>query len=154
MRIISLLSILLLAACGNPGTTSKNTSSTPDSPTAVTSLSQNQIICFLHLDGKEKQDTSYIRLEINNNKVSGIYNYIPFEKDRSKGSLTGTLENDIIDAEWYFMQEGMQDSLHLKFKLYGEKLYQQKYEFSPVTGRRVVSDTARFDIEYHRITCK
>jgi hypothetical protein len=52
------------------------------------------------------------------------------------------------------MQEGMQDSLRLKFKLTADKLYQQKYVFSPTTGTRVVSDTAKFDIEYHKISCK
>ncbi|MDF3077751.1 MAG: hypothetical protein K0S09_1640 [Sphingobacteriaceae bacterium] len=100
------------------------------------------------------QDTSYLQLEISNNLVKGIFNHLPFEKDSRKGSISGVIRNDTISGTWKFMQEGMDQSLPVKFKLSGDKLYQQKYSFDPATGEQVLSDTAKFDIEYQKINCK
>ena len=65
------------------------------------------------------------RAIINANKVNGDMNWLPKEKDRRKGTLSGTLNGDKIEAVWSFMQEGMKDTLAVEFKLSAQQLAQK-----------------------------
>ena len=84
--------------------TGKITSATP----AASSL------CFLKTEGK---DTTSIELVTKGIKVTGIMNWLPYQKDSRKGTLEGMVKGDTINALWSFMQEGMKDTLNLKFVL-------------------------------------
>lgn len=155
MKIALLFPIVLLFACN----TSKNSNSQADSmsvdETHADSINlADQTICFQHLDGTSNQDTTYIQLIIEGNKARGIYNHLPYQKDSRKGSFTGTVEDNMVNGIWRFMQEGMQDSLPLKLKLEGDILYQQNYTFSPKDGRQVLTDTAKFSVEFRKTDCK
>src|SRR4051812_20620379 len=79
-------------------------------------------LCFLRTEGNANQDTTSIELVIKDNKVSGIMNWMPYQKDSRKGKLQGTIKNDSIQAVWSFMQEGMIDTINLQFKLDNNQL--------------------------------
>ena len=157
MKTVSLACLFLFGACSSQQTTNSNTdtitSASSDSSSAENEGFHNQTICFQNLGGAKKQDTTYIELNIENDKATGIYKNMLFEKDSRKGTFTGTVHNNLVDGTWRFMQEGMQDSLPLKLRISGDMLYQQNYTFSPKDGRQVLADTAKFSIVFNKIDC-
>ena len=112
-----------------------------------------ETLCFRRLEGTANQDTSYAQIVINNDKVTGILATIPFEKDSRIGTLLGTRENDMIKGVWVYMQEGMQDTLDVEFKLDADRLVQKSFSVDPKTGRQFLDDKGSFSIEFNKIDC-
>lgn len=120
----------------------KNTPRTNNTPT-VSSL------CFLRIDGKSKPDSTSIELVIKGDQVTGQMNWLPYQKDSRKGTLSGIMKGDTIQAKWSFMQEGMKDTLNLRFKLNGDKLLQKPLKLNTKTGRDQTDDKASYTLTYH-----
>lgn len=155
MKLASILFFAVLAgtACNSSGSRqSTGTDSTAANATQQYAPAVNSL-CFLQLGGLKKQDSSYVQLFIDGNNISGTFNSVPYEKDSRKGTLHGTKQHDVIKAVWRFMQEGMNDSIAVEFKLSGNKLLQKSLSVDPATGRQFTSDTARFDQEFNKIDC-
>jgi hypothetical protein len=106
-------------------------------------------LCFLRIDGKNKPDSTSIELVIKGDQVSGQMNWLPYQKDSRKGTLAGTIKGDTIQAKWSFMQEGMKDTLNLKFKLDGDNLSQKPLKLNTKTGRDQTDDNAAYTLSYH-----
>ena len=106
-------------------------------------------MCFLRTEGKSDQDTTSIELVIKDDKVSGQMYWHPFEKDSRKGALNGTVKGDTVDAVWSFMQEGMQDTLALKFLIKGDNLMQKPLTLNTKTGRQQTDNAAGFTLLNH-----
>ncbi len=140
---------IIIAACNN--TDSKNTSITTDTLASNVSKPRTpnaHALCFLHTEGNNNQDTTSIELVIKNNKVTGVMNWLPYEKDSRKGKLNGTIKNDTIDAVWTFMQEGMMDTISLKFTIINNQLMQKPLKFNETTGRQQTDEAAGYTIAY------
>ena len=103
-------------------------------------------LCFLRTEGRLNQDTTSIELVIKNDKVSGQMYWHPFEKDSRKGTLSGTVKGDTVNAVWSFMQEGMQDTLGLQFLIKGENLMQKPLKLNTKTGREQTDKSAGFTL--------
>lgn len=112
-----------------------------------------QKYCFLRLGGTQLQDSAYIQLVARNETVSGIYNEIPYEKDARRGTVLGTLANDIFDLIWTFSQEGIQDTLRVVFKLNDGKLLQKPLSVDTLTGRQRTLDSSRFSSVFEPVDC-
>lgn len=110
--------------------------------------------CFQRVEGTTKQDTSTIQLLINGEEVTGNFNHIPFEKDSRKGTIKGIKDGDTIKALWSFMQEGMNDTLSVEFKLSDDLLLQKTFGIDQTTGRQILTDTSTFSIRYSKIDCE
>ncbi len=119
----------------------KSTTETNNTPT-VSSL------CFLRTDGKSNQDSTSIELVIKGNKVSGQMNWMPYQKDSRKGKLDGVIAGDTIKATWAFMQEGMTDTLGLKFKLDKDQLTQKPLKLNTKTGREQTDESAGYSLSF------
>lgn len=115
---------------------------------------QNTHLCFLRLEGLQNQDSSIISLHLNGSQVSGTFNHLPFEKDSRKGTITGELKGDTIKALWSFMQEGMNDTIRVEFKLSENKLLQKSFGVDQSTGRQILTDTSTFSIPYQKTVCE
>lgn len=85
----------------------------------------NKVICFQKLEGTEGQDTTFLKLIIEEEQVSGEYTHYPHEKDRRVGTITATKKDELIKGLWIYMQEGINDTLQVEFKLSGDKLVQK-----------------------------
>lgn len=105
-------------------------------------------MCFLRTDGAGNKDTTSIELVIKEQKVSGQMYWHPFEKDSRKGTLSGALNGDTVNAVWSFMQEGTQDTLNLRFLIKGDNLMQKPLKLNPQTGREQTDDAAGFIVSY------
>src|ERR1700748_2670828 len=130
MKYFNLLCVasLLMASCSsNSSNTENKDADKADSAklTATPTIATDTSRCFLLTEGQKNQDSTTIELAIKNNKVTGQMNWLPYQKDSRKGTLTGTAKGDTINAVWNFMQEGMKDTIGLKLVLNGNLLMQK-----------------------------
>ena len=160
MRSYIVLCAMALASCTGSGKKKITDSATMDSVkkdsanlAALNTHTQNMEYCFVHTDGTAAQDTTAVHLVINANKVSGEMNWLPKEKDRRKGTLSGTLDGDKIKAVWSFMQEGQTDTMAVAFKLSSQQLAQKPFTVDAKTGRQQVDNKADYTIIYNMDNC-
>lgn len=130
-------------------TTVAASTSVHDNETAV-----SQTLCFQKLAGTSNQDTTSLKLFMDGNKVTGNFGHYPKEKDRRVGKINATREGELIKGTWIYMQEGMNDTLQVEFKLNGDKLIQKNYTIDPKTGREIFSEASVFNIEFDKVDCK
>ncbi|MVN89597.1 hypothetical protein [Mucilaginibacter aquatilis] len=103
--------------------------------------------CYAKVSGQQMKDTLFVKLHVENDKVSGDMMETIFEKDRRKGTISGTIEKDnIIKATWTFMQEGMTDSMKVAFRLTHAGLMQQPLKVDAATGRQVPDTSSPYSI--------
>lgn len=112
---------LAFLACQDNKTTSETT---PKSETKVaTSKVSHEKLCFLttsgasEIQGKIVQDSLVLNLGIEGNKVSGIFNWIPAEKDVRRGKLLGTKKGNLISGKYSFVQEGKEQTQSIQIQL-------------------------------------
>lgn len=148
-------SLAIVSCSSNPDKQSKTdsvivsdtvvkTQSTVQTSSAPTATS----LCFLRTEGKNNQDSTSIELVVKGNKVSGQMNWMPYQKDSRKGKLDGVIAGDTIKATWAFMQEGMTDTLGLKFKLDNDQLTQKPLKLNIKTGREQTDESAGYRLTY------
>ena len=147
--------LIFLMFCITACTNSNNSSTETLSDTAKTNIEPLvETLCFLRTEGLQKQDTSYVQLIINGNKITGIYANIPYEKDSRIGTILGTKQDNLIKGIWVYMQEGMQDTLDVEFILDNDLLLQKNYSLDTKTGMQFLSDTSAFTMNYNNIDCE
>ena len=147
------LFVLLIAACAGPEKDDKGTDTVIEGDTlaksAQTASSEHHVktssLCFIRT---ERRDTTNIEMVIKGNVITGQMNWMPFEKDSRKGTLSGTLKGDTVYATWSFMQEGMKDTLGLQFLTKGDNLMQKPLKLNTKTGREQTDNTAGFTVTY------
>ncbi|MBT32823.1 MAG: hypothetical protein CMO01_24455 [Thalassobius sp.] len=72
---------------------------------------------FPYQDNSAMEDVQELNLVIEGNQVSGDYNWLPAEKDKRTGSLSGTIEDNVINAEYQFMQEGNEETASITINI-------------------------------------
>ena len=148
---LSITVSLLLSACNsNQKTTVQDT--TTDADTSNTIATPRQM-CFQRLEGSANQDTTFLNLTIEGENVTGNLNHMPKEKDSRKGTISGKIKDNIITGLWSFMQEGMNDTLSVEFRLEKDILLQKSYGVDKSSGRQKLTDTSSFSIKYKNIPC-
>ena len=75
-----------------------------------------------------KKDISIIEVTKDGDKVTGYYAWLPYEKDSARGSFTGTIKDDIINAKTIYSIEGSTQEEELMFKIKKDTLRQAKGE--------------------------
>lgn len=154
MKYINLfcIAVLLMASCSSNNEKSSGKDTLANSDTATTAKVNDtaaiRSLCFLGLAGKTSQDSTSIELVIKDKKVTGMMNWLPYQKDSRKGLLEGTVKGDTIQAVWTFTQEGMKDTLNLKFRLQNDVLYQKPLKLNTKTGREQTDESAGYTLSY------
>ncbi|MDB4923390.1 hypothetical protein [Mucilaginibacter sp.] len=152
MKYINLLCVasLLIASCSSDNSKSANKDSIDvhAADTAKISAAAASPLCFLRTEGKSNRDSTSIELIIENNKVTGRMIWLPYQKDSRKGAIEGTIKGDTINAVWSFMQEGMKDTLNLKFKLSNNELLQKPLKQNVKTGREQTDESVGYTLNY------
>lgn len=62
-------------------------------------------------------DSTVIQLEIAGEKVTGIFNWMPAEKDQAHGTLEGTIKDDVIRVLYSYSIEGSEQQEEKIFQL-------------------------------------
>ena len=160
MKPYLLIGALALASCTGNGKKNGNTLQAKNGQgdtsyaSKLNTPAQNMEYCFIHTDGTNAQDTTAVHLVINADKVSGDMSWLPKEKDKRKGTLTGILNGDNIKAVWSFMQEGMKDTLAVEFKLSAQQLAQKPVYVNSATGREQLNAKADYTVMYKLDNCE
>ncbi len=66
-------------------------------------IPQNQELCF---SKNLNKDITTVTLKINGDKITGKMDWVPFEKDSARGTLSGTLENGEMNLLYDYTIEG------------------------------------------------
>jgi len=154
MKYVNLFSIasLLIASCSSNNSKPVNKDSVTTADTGKITKTANSSVasslCFLRTEGKSSQDSTSVELVIKDNKISGQMNWMPDQKDSRKGTLEGTIKGDSINAVWSFMQEGMKDTLSLKFKLSNNELSQKPLKLNVTSGRDQTDESSGYTLNY------
>lgn len=108
--------ILLIASC----TTTKEQQSSD-----IGEVQEEKLLCFRNEypfeDNSGRMDIEELTLVITGNQVTGMYNWLPAEKDQRKGKLTGSISGNTITAKYTFMQEGVEDSTNIIIQIDDDK---------------------------------
>ncbi|GAB3230445.1 hypothetical protein J0A67_16575 [Algoriphagus aestuariicola] len=73
--------------------------------------------CFQYVNGN---DTIRLRIQPEEVNVSGELAYLFFEKDKSWGTIEGTLRDSLLIAEYTFLSEGDTSTRQVVFKRFEE----------------------------------
>jgi len=114
--LLTMLSCQQSATNASQTETKDSVATTPSTP-AVAAGPQ----CYVRITGK---DTSYLQFETDNEVINGQLEYKIFEKDKNQGAITGTINNNIIEAEYRFMSEGTTSVRPVVFKLENSQVYE------------------------------
>ena len=143
---------ILFASCNSQSDDSSSTTDVKDSTTSSSSPALDEETpassissgCYASVF---KKDTIMMNLTISGTDVSGDLNYSLYQKDKNKGSLKGSFQNDMIVADYTFQAEGTTSVRQVAFKKVGDSLV-EGYGDIEMKG-----DTARFKdvdhLEFH-----
>lgn len=142
MRIIFSLVIasLSLHGCVSRSTsTETETAAVTDSVTEVASESPlaSADRCYRQVIGR---DTTRLRLVINGSTVTGELAVLPFEKDKARGSIQGTLANNQIKADWQRLGEGTTQPYEVVFTMKGDSIMWREGERVEKQGKWVLQN--------------
>ncbi|MBU0696136.1 MAG: hypothetical protein KKE39_06370 [Bacteroidetes bacterium] len=71
-----------------------------------------------------KNDSAFLSLKSTDGKIEGkLWNKF-YEKDNSKGTLSGTIENDTLKLNYTFNAEGSTSERPIKLLIKGDKIYE------------------------------
>ncbi len=102
------------------------------------------------------ENTATAHLDIEGTQVKGTLAFDYAEKNDSQGKLNGTLNNDIIMAEYTFVSEGQESVMEVVFKLQGNKLIQGYAEMEEQGGKLVFKDGVKLSFQntFVRTSCQ
>lgn len=112
------LLLVYLSGCGDRSSQTGADNTTSDRPT-VSNTSAEQERCFRQVAGR---DTTTLFLMINGSDVTGELAVLPFEKDRARGPIRGTLRNGQIQADWQRSGEGVAQTYEVTFTMKGDRV--------------------------------
>lgn len=156
-HIMICILVVVLASCGNSKQKKGTSKTTEESIASTTTLSPSEKAshyCYLRTEGTNNQDTTIVQFTVDGDRVEGVMNWIPAEKDSRKGVLTGAISGDEIRATWNYSQEGLQDSIVMAFKLASQQLTQKPLTVDPTTGQQETDEVADYSIIYTVYDCK
>lgn len=122
---LSALVLSFLVNCKNNGGGSSPETNPPD--TGETSSTQ----CFLAVLTK---DSIWMKLTLKGHQVEGELNYLFYEKDKSRGRMTGSLQGDTLFARYTFMAEGIESGREVAFLKKGNDWVEGYGEMDMETG--------------------
>ncbi|RYD57453.1 MAG: hypothetical protein EOP56_09100 [Sphingobacteriales bacterium] len=155
MRKLIIPALLCLAACNNSEETktevvTDTVATTTPEPMTSNALDSN---CYILTEGKGNVDTMAMKLFTEGNEAWGKLMYLYHEKDWRMGRFHGTRSGDVVNAKWVYLQEGMQDSVDISFKLQSNSAFQKNLHYDKATGKDVLIDSAAYGREFKRIDC-
>jgi len=141
--------VLLASACNNTKTDSKvsdSTSVTSVDTTLTPSVPAQAKVtdCYIYT---KNRDTIKLKLNTENEELTGDLSYNLFEKDSNKGTIAGEIKGDTIIAEYTFNSEGMQSIREIVFLKKGGKLYEGFGDIEEKSGKTVFKNRAKLKFE-------
>lgn len=141
-QFILVLSVFAIVSCKGPKEDSPiDAHFSPDSVAKADILED----CFQFVSGK---DTIRLRIQPDEFNVTGELAYLFFEKDKSWGSITGTLKDSLLIAEYNFLSEGDSSKRQVVFKRFEEGWREGYGEIEEVDGIGVFENIDSLDFSH------
>lgn len=121
-HITTVVLLMGLAACNQTDSKQGTAKDSLLTSTSTDSLILNKNIqCY---NASLKNDSAFLSLKNTNGKIEGkLWNKF-YEKDNSKGTLSGTMENDTLKLNYTFNAEGSTSERPIKMVIKGNKIYE------------------------------
>nr|MBC7614085.1 hypothetical protein [Pseudopedobacter sp.] len=123
IKLITTAVLLMgLAACNQTNHKEETSNDSLLTNTTTDSLTLNENVqCYT---ASLKNDSAFLSLKNTNGKIEGkLWNKF-YEKDNSKGTLSGTIENDTLKLNYTFNAEGSTSERPIKLLMKGNKIYE------------------------------
>lgn len=151
--ILSVIFLVTLVAC------KKETKEEVVVPTVQEEITTEELAvneCYI---GIIKKDSITLNLTIKNSALEeGFLEYNFFEKDKNKGTLSGTIKGDTLFADYTFMSEGKESVREVIFLRKGNILIEGYGDVEEKGGKTIFKDKKKlfFDskIVLSKIDCK
>ena len=132
--IILLICIITLFSCNQNKTLNQETTTDSLVTEEKALLIDENEKCFLATVGK---DSAFLKINLKEAKATGSLNYQFFEKDKNKGTIEGTLNQDTLNLIYTFSSEGSISTRPLKmlinknqiFEIYGNEIAKEGQGF-------------------------
>ena len=98
--------------------------------------------CFRWVNGN---DTILLRIQPEEVNVTGELAYLFYEKDKSRGTIEGTLQDSLLIAEYTFLSEGDTSTRQVVFKRFEEGWREGHGEINEVDGVVVYKNVDSLD---------
>lgn len=148
------LLFLIGVACNNP----PQEAATPPADSAARAENQVMIPAATCYAGQQGRDSFLLKTEVFPNVVTGTLAYHFYEKDRSQGSIEGTLRGDTLIADYTFMSEGKRSVRQVVFLLSDSTATEGYGQMEDQNGRLVFKDPGNADftkgIRLHKVACE
>ncbi|MBA4853016.1 hypothetical protein [Emticicia sp. BO119] len=137
--------IFTLSACQTKSSETKTTDSTAVNAdtVATATVPSAETLCFEEKVGK---DITTVNLTIEGNKVTGSMEWLPWEKDQARGTLSGEKKGNEIVADYDYMIEGSNQLEEKIFIIEGDKLLIKSGELEDKNGKLFIKDRAKATI--------
>jgi len=128
--------------------------------------SRNEQLCFLKVTQGEMVmtaddnmvmliDSLVMHLNIKNDSVTGVLNWLPSQKDKMTGTLKGTIQDDIITAIYSYTAEGISTKEEKILKLDSTKILIKTGELELQNGIWILKDKdAAFSESIPKTLCR
>lgn len=111
---VLLIGAFILAACNERKQQSEPEILPPAPKKAVQYIPSNGKACYLQVTGR---DSIILSAEIKGDSITGIFNWLPYEKDKKLATFKGRLVGNIAHTISNTMAEGMENKEELIFTL-------------------------------------
>ena len=153
-----MLSFLFISACNNQQPPQNSAEKPAENTAKIKPLPTDAdgIFCFKNT---LNQDVTKVELIISGNNITGFMNWVPYQKDSARGTLTGTKNADgELDLMYDYMIEGSHQTETKVMKITNEKLWIKKGELIDAKndGHLVYKDVsqANYDESIEKADCK
>ncbi|MFY8019733.1 MAG: hypothetical protein ACOVP1_00995 [Bacteroidia bacterium] len=146
MRLITVLfSLALLIAC----------SSNEQKAETKSPIKRDEKLCFLLTEGLKNEDSTSLQIHIQDTLVTGYYSIIPYEKDASIGSISGTIKDSIIECVYSYTQEGIDSKENQIWKLQNDKILLKTAPGTYDEQGNIVYDSSQFEFNFilYKVDC-
>jgi hypothetical protein len=112
--------------------------------------------CFRQLSSNAGlTDSLYIQLTINGDSVTGIWNWLPAEKDKMVGTLAGTIHNNEARTIYTYTAEGQTSKEEKLLKIDGDTLRFKTGEMEQRNGIWILrnAETTAYNESLPRVDC-
>nr|WP_068892711.1 hypothetical protein [Pedobacter panaciterrae] len=136
---------LFISACNSNKTDNKSSDSTSITSidttlTPAVPVQEKISECYIYT---KNRDTARLKINTENEELTGDLSYNLFEKDSNKGTISGEVKGDNILAEYTFDSEGMRSTREVVFLKRDRKLYEGFGEIEEKNGKTVFKNRTK-----------
>ena len=114
-----MMMVFLLVSCNDESTNRVRTDTIALNPPDSAMIDQPITNCYIQV---LQRDTFMARLQQDGKNISGQLVFDNYQKDGSRGTVTGTIENGVARLKYFFASEGTNSVMDVYFKVFQDSI--------------------------------